>query len=63
MTSINIVALSKNFFFMRWRVFGAYCPKYIDMLIQSVFSPYRVSYKLKIVKNGLKIEVYDFIEN
>ena len=43
MTSIKIIALLKKFSFVSWSLFEAFYPKYIDILILRVFSPYRVS--------------------
>ena len=43
MTSMKIVALPKKFSFVRWSLFDAFYPKYIDILIVRVFSPFRVS--------------------
>ena len=39
-TSIHKVALPKKFSFVRWSLFEAFDPKYIDILILRVFSPY-----------------------
>ena len=46
MTSINIIALNKKFAFMRWSFLGAFCPKYLDILFQSVFSLNRMCTEL-----------------
>ena len=45
-----LFALSTKIFYMGWGLLGAFCPKYIDILIQTLFSPYKVSPK-KWVKN------------
>ena len=61
MTFINIATLLKRFVFIRWSLLSAFCPKYINILIQSVFLHYGVSQKNgKMQRNGLKIEINDF---
>ena len=60
MTSINTVAFPKKFSLMSWSFLGAFCPQSMDILIQSIFSPYRVSQKWKMPRNGLKVEINDF---
>ena len=42
----------KKFSFLRWSLLGASCIKYIYTIIQSVFSPYRVS---KRMENAMKL--------
>ena len=63
MTLSIIVALKKKFFFMRLSLWEAFSPKYIDILIQSVFSPYEALphiRKLFFVKVAIMIEVIYF---
>ena len=43
MISTNTIALPKKFSIVSWSLLGTFCPQYMDILIQSVFSPYRVS--------------------
>ena len=45
MTFINIATLLKRFVFIRWSLLSAFCPNYINILIQSVFLHYGVSQK------------------
>ena len=48
---------------MGWGLLRAFCPKYIDILIQSVFSPYEALphiRKLFFVKAAIIIEVIYF---
>ena len=37
----------KKVYLTRWSLLGSFCPNYIDILIQSVFSPKRVSQKIE----------------
>ena len=51
------------FSYMTCGLLETFCPKYIDIRIQSVFSPQRVSQKMQsAMKHWLKIEIYDFIQ-
>ena len=60
MTFINIATLLKRFVFIRWSLLSAFCPKYINILIQSVFLHYGVFQKNgKMQWNGLKIGIND----
>ena len=47
--------LKKMFSFMRWSLLWASSPEYIYTLIQSVFSPYRVSEKMENAMKWAKI--------
>ena len=51
MTSINIVALPKKYSQVSLSLLGAFCPQYMDILMKSEFSPYRVSKK---IENAMK---------
>ena len=58
MTSINIVALLKKFFFVRWRLFGAFCENTYIYLLYVYFHHTGCQKKWKMPWNGLKIYVY-----
>ena len=56
MISIILAAISKKMFsFIRWSLLWASSPEYIYTLIQSVFSPYRVSEKMENAMKWAKI--------